>query len=304
LLALPALELGRHALILAEVPSPANYRAAADYIRGELSPDDLITAAPSFIDPILRLHLGDRIPLAMAGRSDDAAYQRIWALTIRGAVPSDAPARKPALERSFGPVSVLRYDLGPSPLLFDFVSGWKSGRATRLRNGDAVECRLRQGGVPRGGGLGKGVLMPIRERYDCDPERGYLFVGPVVMEDLDNQPRHCLWQHPQGSEPVSMTFSDVPLGEELIFYAGLYYEHERMRQGGPVKAVISIDGQPRAQLVHRDGDGWVRLQIDTGALGLERGTVDVAVSAIDPQSRSFCWSASTRRRSPPGRVAP
>jgi hypothetical protein len=293
LLLLPAFELGRHALIRAQVPEDSDYRAAAELVRGELQPTDLITAAPGFIDPILRLHLGDRIPLAMAGRSDDSAYERMWVISIRGALPASAPSAEPELSRDFGHVRVLRYALGPSPVLFDFVSGWRSARATIDRSGGASPCPLRKGS-PRGGGLGKGALLPLRERYDCEPSVPWLSVGPVVLEDLDNQPRHCLWQHPQGAAPIRMTFEDVPLGEELIFYGGLYYEHERMREGGPIEATISIDDQERARMVHRDGEGWKRLSVPTTAA--QRGKVEIAVSANDPRSRSFCWSATTRKR--------
>lgn len=301
LLLLPAFELLRHVQIVAAVPKHDDYRAAAAFVRGELAPNDLIAAAPSFIDPIVRQQLGDRIPLAMAGRSDTAAYERMWVLSIRGALPPDAPPSAAALEREFGGVRVLRFDLGPSPLLFDFVSAWRSGRATLERPGGAVECRLRQGGVPRGGGLGKGVLLPLRERYECDANRAWAGIGPVVMEDLDNRPRYCLLQAPQGEQPVRMTFSDVPLGDELIFDAGLYYEHERMRQGGPVEATIAIDGQTGGTLLHRDGDGWKRLRLATRP---KRGTVEIAVRAPHPEGRSFCWSASTRNKPAAGRVGP
>ena len=294
LVAMPLWELAMHATIVAQVPSLADYNAAASFIRSQLQPRDLIAAAPSFIDPILRWQLGDRMPLAMAGRSDDAAYERMWVLSIRSALPPDTPGTAPELARNFGRVRVLRYALPRSRVLFDFVSAWPSAEASIERAGKPEPCPMRGGGVPRGGGLGRAVLMPVTQRFECDARTPWLFVSEVVLEDLDNRPRHCLWQHPQGDAPITLTFRDVPLGDELVFYAGIYYEHERMREGGPIFATISIDGQPRAQFEHRDGDGFRSLRVPTIAGGKPRGDVSVAVRAPEPRARSFCWAATTR----------
>lgn len=295
-LAVPALELIAHTLIVTRVPADEDYRAASAFIRSQLTPRDLITSAPDFIDPLLRLHLGDRIPPAMAGRSDDAGYERMWVLSARGALPPDAPGGKPELEREFGRLRVLRYKLGKSPVLMDFVQNLPAAEVTYARNGAEQRCPRRTGGVPRGGGLGKPVLMPIAERFECDPSRPWLFVGSIVMEDLSNAPRFCVWQHPEGNAPVSVRFRDVPLGDELVFYGGVYYEHERMREGGPIQVDVSIDGRRRGGMTHRDGEGWRRIVLPSGATSEQRGEVRIDVRAPDPNKRSFCWAASTRRK--------
>jgi hypothetical protein len=285
---------------VSRVPSDDDYRDAAAFVRSQIAPRDLIVSAPGYIDPIVRLHLGDLMPLAMVGRSDDAAYERVWVLSIDGAIPADVKG-KPSFNRSFGRVRVLRYALGKSRVLYDFVQHWSDAEASLTRGGQRRSCRRRSGGVARGGGLGRGVLTPIADRFDCDPADPQLFIGPVVMEDLDNIPRYCVWQHPQGDEPISLRFHDVPLGSELVFYGGIYYEHERMRQGGPVEVTISIDGNARAKFVHHDGEGWKQLRIATAAISGEvgsdtavRGEVVIQVRASDPSLRSFCWAASTR----------
>jgi hypothetical protein len=294
LFALPLGELTAHALIRAHVPALADYTAAADFVRRELQAHDLVTGAPSFIDPIVRWQLGDKIPLAMAGRHDNAGYQRMWVVSIRGALPKEVPRTPPELRRDFGRVQVLRYALPEQPVLFDFVASWQSAEASIVRDGAAKACPLRSTGTPRGGGLGKGVLMPVGKRFECDPRVPWLFVADVVLEDLDNQPRHCIWQHPQGDEPVQLTFHAVPLGAALVFYGGIYYEHERMREGGPIEATIAIDGQVLGEFKHVDGDGFRALRIDTRSLNKSTAEVTVSVRAHDPKARSFCWAASTR----------
>ena len=291
-----ALELIAHALIVTHVPADGDYEAAAKLVRSQLLPRDLITAAPAYIDPLLRLHLGDRIPLAMAGRSDDAGYERMWVVSIRGALPPDAPRGTPEFERQFGRVRVLRYKLGKSRVLMDFVQNLPAAEVSLARNGVDHRCPRRTGGVPRGGGLGRPVLMPIPERFECDPGRPWLFAGSIVMEDLSNTPRYCVWQHPQGEEPVSVRFADVPLGDELVFYGGVYYEHERMREGGPIQVDLSINGRRRGGMTHRDGDGWQRIVVPSGTPQEQRGEVRIDVRAKNPDKRSFCWAASTRRK--------
>jgi hypothetical protein len=281
------------------VPSPEAYREASAFIREHLEARDLITAAPGFIDPILRWQLGDRIPLAMAGRNSDTRYTRMWVLSIRGALPKNLPgdAHAPEFSKQFGAVRVLRYRLSqPDDLLFDFVENWENAAATRVRAGVSEPCPLRSGGFPRGGGLGKGVLMPVRKHFECDAHTPWFFIAPVVLEGLDNEPHYCIWQHPTGSEPLTLTYHDVPLGEELWFMGGLYYEHERMREGAPIDATISVDGQPSAQFHHVDGMGFTSLRIPTGALGKARADVSIAVQTHDTRGRSFCWAAETRSR--------
>jgi hypothetical protein len=121
-------------------------------------------------------------------------------------------------------------------------------------------------------------------------------VAPVVIEDLDLKPRYCIWQHPAGREPVRVTFRNAPLGDRIRFYAGLYYEHERYRKGGPVSAVIRVNGERVAEMVHRDGDGYKTLEAATQKPNDRRATGDIAIEVTAPQTRkrSFCWAASVR----------
>lgn len=295
LLLVPLYELTAHALIVARVPTPSEYHAAAEFIRARLEPHDLVTAAPAFIDPIVRWQLGDRIPLSMAGRSDDASYDRMWVISIRDALPPDAPHQTPELSQAFGRVRVLRYRLPHKDrVLFDFVEHWGDAQATITRGGVAQACPIRTGGMPRGGGLGRGVLMPVSKRFECDGRAPWLFMADVVLEGLDNEPHHCIWQHAQGDEPVTLTFPTVPIGRELWFYGGLYYEHERMREGAPIDVSIAIDGQERARFQHVDGEGFRGIRIATHELGKSQAEVSVTVRSSNPRARSFCWTAQTR----------
>lgn len=292
-------EVVGHFAVVARVAPEADWEAAAAWVREHERPEDLIEVAPDWADPVLREHLGDRISFREAGRSDMAPFERLWVLSIRGANLPGAPRRPPDFERYFGRVRLRRWDLGPSPVLYDFVEHVREADVVRVHGGSEIPCRWQARGVPHGGGLGAGPMTPA-ERHVCDPQRGWLWVGETVTEDLDLEPRHCIWQHPAGLEPIRATFRDVPLGDRLVFYGGLYYEHERMREHGPVYVTVRVNGVEAGRMIHRDGDGWKRMEVDPrSALGVgapedARGDVSVEVVAPDPHLRTFCWSATTR----------
>ena len=67
------------------VPHEATWRKAAEVVRAGYQAGDLIVFAPPWVEPTGRLHLGDLIPVEMAGRMDAARYGRIWEVSIRGA---------------------------------------------------------------------------------------------------------------------------------------------------------------------------------------------------------------------------
>ncbi len=290
LLAFPLIEVSAHAITRARVPPLRDWQAAAAYVKPRVRPRDFVTVAPAWADPLLREVLGAQIDLPMAGRSDDSFYERLWSLSIRDARPAEAPADKRQLleQRAFGRVQVALWSLGASPVRFDFARELRRAEVSVLRGDDERTCEWRTQRAGRGGALGAGVLAP-RDRFVCKGEG--VWIAPVVMEDLELQPRYCVYQPGLGRDRVRVRFRDVPLGDQLVVYAGLYYEHERMRQGGPIELRVSLDGRPATTLVHRDGDGWKRLALPTA-----RGTGEVGfeVLANDPKRRHFCWSATTR----------
>jgi len=307
LLVVPAGELVAHALVRSRVVGVQDWTAATQAVAPELRAGDAVVSSPGWTDPLLRQTLGDRIPRAIAGRSDLAPFERLWALSIRDADPPEAPGSPPALDRRVGPIRIRRWDLGPSPVRANLIDRLPTARVSVGEDGvgnvggapPSSPCPWRRRGQGRGGGLGAGPFTPA-ERFECDPRRPWLWVGETVVEDLDLAPRRCIWQHPDGTRPVTTIFPDLPLGDRIVLYAGLYYEHERDREGGPVVVEVAVDGAPVGRLVHRDGDGWKRLEALTRAPAEAeadpdaRGTVSVSVTAENPRFRSLCWAATTR----------
>ena len=103
----------------AGVPGDDAWARAAQLVRAQHRPGDLIVFAPDWIDPVGRLHLGDLIPIDMAARMDAARYGRIWELSIRGARSRDTAGLDPAESSDEGGVTVRRFERAPAEVLAD-----------------------------------------------------------------------------------------------------------------------------------------------------------------------------------------
>lgn len=103
------------------VPGDDAWARAAELVRAAHQPGDLIVFAPGWVDPVGRLHLGDLIPLEMAGRMDAARYGRIWELSIRGARAPETEGLTPVFEQETGGVTVRRFERAPAVVVSDAV---------------------------------------------------------------------------------------------------------------------------------------------------------------------------------------
>jgi hypothetical protein len=289
--AVAAFELAADLWIRANVPTDASWHAASEFVRSRFRPGDRIVAAPSWTDPLIRSHVGDLLTLQSAAPSDLAGFDRVWELSIRGASTHDGPVD---LEAHFGRVRARMWSISSEEVAYDFVERVGQARVELANEGASEPCPWVE--APGGtGGLGRGPMAPER-RFVCDPGRPWLWVGSTVLADLTLEPRRCIWQHPAGTDPVRVTFFDVPLSDRLVVHAGIDYENERWRKGAPVTLRIWVDDRLAGELVHRDGDGWSALEIDTAKLVSDRATVRFETTSEDPKARVFCWAASTRTK--------
>jgi len=285
---LAVFELVAHPLIHAAIPSEESWEAAAAFVRARYESTDQIVAAPSWADPIVRNLLGDLLSLRMAAPGDPAGIGRLWEVGIRGAGTRDEP---PALEADFDEVRVRMWPLSNDALLYDFVDEIANAEVELLGADGSKVCPWVKAPSARGG-LGHGPMTPP-ERFVCDSRRPWFWVGATILSDLELRPKRCIWQHPAGTDPVRVTFADAVLGDRLLVHGGIDYQAERQRIHAPVSLRVWIDDQLVGELVHRDGDGWSGLEIDTSELGVERARVRFETTADDPSARLFCWSASS-----------
>lgn len=280
------LELGADAWIRAAVPTESSWDKAATFVRERFGSRDRIVAAPSWIDPIVRFHLGDLLTLRSAAPPNRAGFDRIWEVSIRGASTRSDP---PDLEAQLEGVRVRMWELPADEVRYDFVEQIAHAQAALVDGERSEPCPWMEA-ASGPGGLGRGPMPPPR-RFVCDRTRPWLWVGPTILADLELEPRRCIWQHPAGADPVVVTFFDVPLGDRLIVHGGIDYNSERERTHGPVTLRVWIGDRLAGELIHHDGDGWSKLEIETSALGLDRSDVRFETTAVDPTARTFCWSA-------------
>ena len=297
---LAVVEVGSFATTQSRVVSGDDWKRAGEFVRESFDSErDVAIVAPDWARPLALNALAEAASVAGAGRSDLAGYERVWALTSRGHDPSGLDVRRrPAVEHWFGRVRLRRWDLGASTVRYEFIEHIREAEVHLVQGGLERECPWRRTGFPYGGGVLQGPMVP-GERFVC-PSHPWLWVGRTVQEDLELQTRECIWQHPQGNEPVRATFRDVPLGERLVFYGGIYHGHEHAKEGGPIYADIRVDGRSLARFTHEDGNGWGRLEVETRPPEEAQkepnaiGVVTVDVTAPIPHLRTFCWTATIR----------
>ena len=97
----------------AGVPDDAAWAEAAQVVRAQRQPGDLIVFAPAWVDPVGRLHLGDLLGIDDAARMDAAKYPRIWELAIRGARSPDVAGLTPVTSLDVGGIAIRRYERTP-----------------------------------------------------------------------------------------------------------------------------------------------------------------------------------------------
>lgn len=262
--------------------------------------EDLILTQTRWIEPFLLRELGAKMPLTVAGFSDTAPFSRVWQIGL----DEEAPLfkQKPNTAEQFGRLSVRTWDLGKPTVVFDFVSEIEHATVQLLETTPPKDCRLQRTRSPQAGGVLRGAAMPYGKRvHHCDSQRPWLWVGPTVVEDLDQRARRCIWHHPAGPAPIRVTYPNVPRGDRLVFYGGLYYDHERVGGGAPVEMTVWIDGKPLGQMQHRAGDGWKRMEVATGfdasassGEGTSTMRVEIDVTSEAPHYRTFCWNGNVR----------
>jgi hypothetical protein len=256
-------------------PSDGDWRAAASEIRAGFRPGDLIVAAPAWADSILRVHLGDLIPVEVAGRLDDERFARVWEVSQRGAHAPAAAGGAVAEERRFGALTVRRVERRPAVVSYDFVANWADARVSRHgANGAAVEC-------PRDG-----------DRLQC-PDIAYNYLRRQIVE-VDTRLRLALLAQPVPQATVVVEYPAVRLGRSLVVATGLSNVWMRKAADGTVDLRVVIDGLTGGTFTTANDDGWVVHHIDTTARAGQVAAVRFEITSPAPYARHFALAAEAR----------
>jgi hypothetical protein len=275
-LALLALTEAASAIIAPfRAPTDADWRAAAAQVRAGFRPGDLIVAAPAWADPLMRLQLGDLVPIKMAARLDDARYGRVWEIGQRGATAAEAHGARATLADHHGALTVRRYDRPPASVTFDFFDQWSRARVLRVEPG--------RGEIPC-------ARQP--DRFQC-PDLGFNFVKPQLLE-IGTTMRNGLYAQPVGGATVAIEWAQVPLGRELAVGTGLHHVWLRKYGEGIVKLRVLVDGREVGRSEASNRSGWRVDRFDTSGFGGKPATVRFEITSDKPFSRHFGFSAEAR----------
>ncbi len=255
-------------------PTDADWAAAARQVRAEFRPGDLIVAAPAWADPILRVHLGDLIPIEVAGRLDDDRFARVWEVSQRGARATATTGGTVALEQRFGRLTVRRIERQAEPVGYDFVARWADAQVSRVEAARTVGCRT------------------VADRIQC-PDLSFNFVHRQIVE-VDNRLREALLAQPVGQAVVAIEYPAVRLGRVLVVATGLHDTWMRKAARGTVEMRVIVGGQPQALPTTSDDSGWTRTRIDTTARAGQVVPVRFEITSPAPYARHFAFAAEAR----------
>jgi hypothetical protein len=255
-------------------PTDADWAAAAQEVRAGFRSGDLIVAAPAWADPILRVHLGDLIPLEVAGRLDDDRFARVWEVSQRGARAPATAGGTVALDRQFGRLNLRRVERRAEPVGYDFVARWADASVSRREAARTVACRN------------------VGDRIQC-PDLSFNYVHRQIVE-VDTTLREALLAQPVGGAAVVIDYPAVRLGRVLVVATGLHDVWMRKAARGTVEMRVIVGGQTQVLPTTSDDSGWARTRIDTAARAGQVVPVRFEITSPAPYARHFAFAAEAR----------
>jgi hypothetical protein len=256
-------------------PTDADWRAAAGAIRAGFHPGDLIVSAPAWADSILRSHLGDLIPVEVAGRLDDERFARVWEVSQRGAHAPAAARGRVTEERRFGALTVRRVERPAEAVSYDFVARWSDARVSRRgADGASVDCAL------------------AGDRMQC-PGIGSNFVARQIVE-VDTRLREALLAPPVAQAVVVIEYPAARLGRSLVVATGLSNVWMRKEAHGTVDLRVFVDGAEAGSITTGNEGGWAVHRFDTSSRVGQAAAVRFEITSPAPQARHFALAAEAR----------
>jgi hypothetical protein len=113
----------------------------------------------------------------------------------------------------------------------------------------------------------------------------------VELTEVGFAPHRCLQVSPPAGGAVRITFSQLPLGRELVGYVGIADVFTRRDVRSPVRLDVELAGMVIASTEAGVDDGWVRFAAMTTP-----GVADVTfVARAKDANRRLCFAAEARQ---------
>jgi hypothetical protein len=254
-------------------PSEKDWSAAAAKVRAGFRPGDLIVAAPAWADPVMRLQLGDLVPLPVAGRMDAARFGRIWEISQRGARAEDTADAAVSTTSRHGALIVKLWQKQAAAVTFDFFVEWRrAAMSVTTDGGQESPCAA------------------ARDRFQCSDGAA---LRPALLE-IDTTLRNALGVEPREHATLALEYPDVPLGRELVVAAGLHNVWLRKSGDGKVRMRVLVDGRELGTVVATSSSGWALHRYDTAAVAGKVGKVRFEITTDKAHARHFAFAAEAR----------
>jgi hypothetical protein len=275
MLVLALVEAGNALLAPLRAPADRDWRSVAAEVRAGFRPGDLIVGAPTWADPLVRMHLGDLIPVGVAGRLDAVRFGRIWEISQRGARAPETNGSRVVQSSRHGALTLRRCERPARQVSFDFVAEWNRATVSRVAPGGESGWCYRAG-----------------ERFECtDPPTQTV---KVELLEIDTSPHQALATALTSHSTTVIEFDQVPLGRELAVGAGLHNVWLRKSGNGIVGLRVLVQGHELGHLEAGSLTGWTLRRFDTAALAGQTATVRFEITADDPSARYFGFAAEAR----------
>ena len=275
-----------HAVRAAEVPTHADWRAAASSVRASWQDGDLIAFLPGWAQEGRGDFAGLRaMPQVKWDEETVAPARRViviasfdtalpaW-LRASGATGAAGAAEGGAAQERFGKLRVYRIPRASTAPVYDFTS----------RLGDA-RVELQWSGRPAETCTATGA------RHDCT-QQGKLpwrYVGEHEVL-AGGRSQRCTWAHPTTGAALRIHYPAATLGQRLRFGHGLS-DGVAGRTGAPVTVEVLVGTERVGTFTRTAAPGWSREELSTSAYAGRTEPVSFVVSTPDDGSRHFCFAA-------------
>lgn len=287
-------ELGLHVHEVHDAVPESDWVAAKDGIASQIAPDDLVTFAPYWSDPLGREAFGDAImTMKRAARSDESRFARAWEVSIRGAHDETLSRWKKVSEHTYGRVTVALLE-NPTPSkviddLLDRVHPAHMAVSSVDASGVETPCAFQHGATSGGSTVvPQGLLVPAN-KFVC---QGQGHVGVTVLHALDHHPHLCINTAPAQGATLRLRFAGITFGQSLVGHSGVQWVTERVPSHDRTTIAFSAFDRPLGTHTHKLGAGWVGFELPTPEIAGKKGELvaDVGGSV----QRYFCFEATTR----------
>ncbi len=273
------------------LPSEADHRAAAAYLKAHAQPGDAVLLFPWWTERA-RLFLPPSLDVvAYLDQDEDPLVdaRRVWVYAQPELPRADSSGflarfeperRKVDGPQRFGTIQLQLYENGRHrPTLFSATDSVASARVYLELPDRRIDC-------PFDG-----------KAHRCPGAPEHVRVG-AEWHEVFYQPRHCLWMHPPGGPGrLVAELPPVPPGDELALEAGVVWEWAYARGPGITPVRLGVEDAT-------NGQPLIGLTIPPGLQQLQRATaspppaaptpVKIWIQSDRPDARGTCVELKSR----------